>query len=252
MGLILWDNQPMDFNDLPLSSRIRLGFDVFLASAREKHGVRFLYDRLSWKSTNALVKIYCARHGWFGQVANDHLKFSGGCYACAKEERPIRKIWRTWFTFLERTQSIHGERYQYDRASWRGAKSPLRIHCQVHGWFEQRPYDHLRLTGCTKCGHVKNGLNGRLKRDDVILRFRKVHGDRYSYEKMVYETASRKLEIVCREHGSFFQSLGEHLAGHGCQRCSRRHRWTTAELLKTQSAYMGTSLLTSGRTTWVR
>lgn len=232
----------MEFNDLPILSRIRLGFDIFLASAREKHGDRFLYDRSSWKNTQEKVRIYCGAHGWFSQQPYDHLRKSG-CEACARQEMMRRKSQASLKKFLDKAAATHGGRYQYDPSSWRGHHSKVKIACPEHGWFEQIPRDHLRLSGCSKCGAIARGLDSRLSKRDVVSRFIAVHGDRYSYDNMVYEKTLVKVEIVCRQHGSFFQSVGEHLSGHGCQKCSKRHRWTTQEFIENSKSVHGDKFL---------
>jgi len=49
---------------------------------------------------------------------------------------------------------------------------------------------------------------------------RSVHGETYDYSKFVYTTLRIKGEIVCREHGSFFQNYGNHFFNRsGCPKC---------------------------------
>ena len=229
----------MNFNHLPINSRIRIGFDIFLFKAREKHGVRFLYDRSSWQGTNGKVRVCCSRHGWFEQVADDHLR-KQGCYKCAKEESWVRIRRRGWRKFIASAKLKYGDKYEYDATSWSGIKTKLRIFCPEHGWFTQVPFDHLKTTtGCTKCGHTHAGLAGRLSKEEVVNRLKAVHGGRYSYEKISYHGRREPLEIVCEIHGSFFQKFEEHEKGNGCQKCSKRHRWTTAEFISNSMATHG-------------
>lgn len=47
------------------------------------------------------------------------------------------------------------------------------------------------------------------------------HGDKYDYSKVSYIGANKKVEIVCPEHGSFWQGACSHLRGHGCPECKR-------------------------------
>ena len=57
-------------------------------------------------------------------------------------------------------------------------------------------------------------------KNELIKRFRKVHGMKYLYSKIAYEGYHSKLEIVCRKHGSFFQRPSNHIDGNGCYDCS--------------------------------
>ena len=37
--------------------------------------------------------------------------------------------------------------------------------------------------------------------DDIIGRFKGVHGDRYDYSKTVYNGSKQKVVVTCKEHG---------------------------------------------------
>lgn len=73
----------------------------------------------------------------------------------------------------------------------------------------------------------------RLHQDEVIRRFREKHGDRYDYSKFVYVTLRTKGEIVCRSHGSFWQTYGNHYfkTSH-CPKCA--HEKSTQKQRETQ------------------
>jgi hypothetical protein len=47
------------------------------------------------------------------------------------------------------------------------------------------------------------------------------HGSRYDYSRAVYTGVSKKVEIVCPEHGSFWQTPGNHYSGKGCKICGQ-------------------------------
>lgn len=48
------------------------------------------------------------------------------------------------------------------------------------------------------------------------------HGDLYDYSLVKYSNVKTKVEIVCREHGPFFQRPDTHLDGRGCPKCGAR------------------------------
>jgi hypothetical protein len=48
-----------------------------------------------------------------------------------------------------------------------------------------------------------------------------VHGNRYDYSNVCYESSSTKVSIICSLHGAFKQSPNKHLMGCGCSSCSR-------------------------------
>lgn len=47
-----------------------------------------------------------------------------------------------------------------------------------------------------------------------------IHSDRYDYFKVEYKNCYEKLEIICKLHGSFWQTPQVHLRGAGYQTCN--------------------------------
>lgn len=56
-------------------------------------------------------------------------------------------------------------------------------------------------------------------KDRAIFEFKKTHGEKYNYSLTDYRGAKQKVEIVCSEHGSFWQSPNDHKRGNGCPKC---------------------------------
>lgn len=46
------------------------------------------------------------------------------------------------------------------------------------------------------------------------------HGNKYSYDKVLYKNNYTKVVISCPIHGEFYQQPVDHLGGHGCPLCS--------------------------------
>ena len=59
----------------------------------------------------------------------------------------------------------------------------------------------------------------RFTTEEFIERAKTVHGDRYSYDKVMYVSAHKKVTITCSEHGEFSQVPATHLSGAGCRTC---------------------------------
>lgn len=62
-----------------------------------------------------------------------------------------------------------------------------------------------------------------------IEKARAVHGDRYDYDRVVYEHSKRKVFIFCGVHGYFLQTPTAHLNGSGCAKCSFDAKKLTAD-----------------------
>ena len=75
-------------------------------------------------------------------------------------------------------------------------------------------------------------MSKRKTTEEFIEQAKNVHGDKYDYSKVVYESGQKQVEIICRVHGSFFQRPLDHLHGHNCPHCSHRStRYTLEEFI---------------------
>lgn len=55
--------------------------------------------------------------------------------------------------------------------------------------------------------------------EEVIARFREVHGDKFDYSKVEYKGMTVDVCIICPIHGEFWQTPYGHLKGVGCKKC---------------------------------
>lgn len=62
-------------------------------------------------------------------------------------------------------------------------------------------------------------MSKQVTTEDFIKRARDVHGDRYDYSKSIYTGCEKDIEIICHEHGPFWQMPSNHLKGKGCRKC---------------------------------
>jgi hypothetical protein len=75
---------------------------------------------------------------------------------------------------------------------------------------------------------------------EVIEQFRAVHGDRYDYSQVVYSTSSKKVDVICLEHGVFSILPGHHVNGVGCRKCCFETQKTTkAEFVEKSKEHFG-------------
>lgn len=121
--------------------------------------------------------------------------------------------------FIKKAKEIHGDKYDYSLVDYKNAKTKVEIICPLHGKFEQIPYNHLSGKGCKECGHKENGRNRSITLEKFLEKAKIVHGDTYDYSKSKIENYKTKIEIICKVHGSFFQTPNNHLGGKGCKEC---------------------------------
>jgi len=209
-------------------------FDV--ARARAKHGDKYDYSNCKGGSTKTKVEIICPEHGLFLQSPEKHYSGSG-CPECKvldadrlKMEKQTTRYERMKTTFqqnfaarfIEKARIVHGEKYNYDLSEYTQAKCKIEIVCPEHGSFWQTVNSHLNGNGCPACQYAALSLSNSLTSSDFIAKATSIHGDKYDYSKVEYRTAKEKVEIVCLDHGSFWQQPNNHLSGNGCPECTSK------------------------------
>ena len=59
-----------------------------------------------------------------------------------------------------------------------------------------------------------------LNTEELIFKFKKVHGDNFDYSKVIFQGLTSKVIIICPDHGEFAQQPRLHLRGsNGCKTC---------------------------------
>lgn len=122
--------------------------------------------------------------------------------------------------FIEEASRVHNNYYDYSEAVFVNMSSKIRIICPEHGPIEHPVYNHLegrKPWCCTK-----------VSKNEYLDRFYKAHGDKYDYSKAVFSGCEDKIEIGCKEHGSFWQTPVAHWKQkQGCPKCAheRSGKW---------------------------
>ena len=125
--------------------------------------------------------------------------------------------------FIEKLQTLHGERYDYTMTHYLGASHPITFQCKTcKDFITKQPRVHITGTGCTKCF---SGHKNRATRTTQMFveEARAIHGDKYSYEKAEYKTCNDPILITCPKHGDFSLIATAHIGKHqnGCLLCSQ-------------------------------
>lgn len=247
------------------------------------HGDRYDYSKFHYEGAKKTSTIICKKHGEFVQSFDKH-KLGRGCVKCAREKPVHNKIDRQEFlsrcsndiianyvigdykgyrnkttvkclkhnvsyeqtpqsicrgsilcpeciksrkisqlsigidTFEKRAKEIHNGKYQYDIDYLPNLHTDINIKCPEHGWFKQEANNHLRY-GCRQCSYLERN-NGKNSIEDVLHKLSKVHSEyTYPYVEKEYVNVDSTITIICKKHGSFKQTYGNHVAGHGCRKC---------------------------------
>lgn len=204
------------------SNRKPIGFNEFVERSNKVHKNKYTYHEGTYSSFGDKTLITCNKHGDFWQNAQAH-SIGQGCPQCFNEKKgETRKI--SFSEFRKRAIEAHGNEYDYDDESYVNYTTKTRILCHKHGWFEQMPQKHIeRNQGCPKCKLEKQTERQLLVFDEVLKRFKNIHGDRYSYNESEYKGENHKIKIICPTHGEFWQTPLKHWSGQGCPKCNQSH-----------------------------
>lgn len=157
--------------------------------------------------------------------------------------------------FIHRAKDVHGDKYDYSLTEYKHSTKDVVIICPLHGPFRQKPSNHLTGHGCAKCAGAYSGRNSFLSIDKIgscpkhgkyniangcvdcfseefeekiaafVEEAMQVHGDRYDYTRVFFETRKDKVVISCEKHGVFRQRPSDHLKGQGCPECGKESKF---------------------------
>lgn len=125
---------------------------------------------------------------------------------------------------LQYCHKVHRYKYKYSiKHTKRNEDGVLMLaaKCPFHGAFSVQLFSHKSGTGCPVCDSVNP-----LSFEAVIELANKVHGKNnkpsiYKYTTPRVFREYDKLQIKCRYHGAFTQSVYAHLHGAGCPKCAK-------------------------------
>ena len=73
--------------------------------------------------------------------------------------------------------------------------------------------------------------------DQFIKEAIEIHGNKYDYSEVIYESAHTEVTINCPYHGAFKQVAREHLRGHGCFKCTFLYKDTNQFIEEAQEIH---------------
>lgn len=143
------------------SGRYLSSKDAFVEKARLIYGDKYDYSKVNYINNKTKVCIICPIHGEFWQRPNDHL--SGySCNRCANNYKLSTE------EFIEKAKLVHGDKFDYSKVEYNGAKEKVCIICSIHGEFWQIPNNHLNSSGCPICNsNIKSGMEEKV--NDILV-----------------------------------------------------------------------------------
>jgi very-short-patch-repair endonuclease len=137
-----------------------LGIDKFIKHATDIHGEKYNYDQAIYVNNRTKLQIYCKKcEKYFNQTPGDHINNKSGCFDCGHKSS-AQKISFTREKFIEKSISIFGNTYGYDRVNYKTMYIKVEIHCKkCNKYFSKLPVNHIHnKQGCPFCRMSKGEI----------------------------------------------------------------------------------------------
>lgn len=110
--------------------------------------------------------------------------------------------------------------YDYSEVEYVDMRTPVRIRCREHGWFEKSPLMFFKgKWGCGKCG--KKGKGTVAKPPEFWYQI--LGGMDCQVDLSTYGTMNSEVRIRCSVHGWWVSTMSRYLKGDACPSC--RSTW---------------------------
>lgn len=202
--------------------------EEFISQCKEVHNNKYDYNDSLYNGSAYPFTFKCTLHGEHTLKAGKHLS-GQGCPKCGVDDTKEKmKEWRkeqfSTAEFIEKSKSIHEDKFNYSKAEYINTYTELIIICPFHGESLIEPRHHYKGTGCYKCGREKSGksLTKKVELSDLVKQFKEIHGETFDYSHVTlddYIGGLTKIKINCKSHGVFEQEIRGHLNGNGCNKC---------------------------------
>lgn len=191
----------------------RLSQDEFIRRCVEKHGNAYDYSLVEFKGTQSKITIICNKCKQKSeQYATNHVR-GARCFNCYGKKRYNKD------SFADKANTIHSNKYSYEKVKYKNNRAKVEIVCLQHGSFHQAPTDHLQGKGCPDCAKYLRVKKSTMSFSLFEKRCRKEHRNKYDYDAESYTKTDNLVRIRCPKHGWFEQNAKAHLHGKGCKQC---------------------------------
>jgi len=219
--------------------------EEFIKQAKQFHGNKYSYSKTKYVDSTVKVEIVCKEHGSFWQKPSNHLGGKNykakGCPRCAGNYYK-----KTTEEVLEEIKETHGEKYDYSKVEYTGAKSKLEIICPRHGSFFKVKSDLVsKQQGCPSCSRSagqkkvrnrKRSKQATKKVSDAFFKKAKNLHRNLDFSNSVYTKMQEPIEVECISHGKYITTPESLLAGKNCSKCYydslKSPRYTTQEYIE--------------------
>lgn len=113
--------------------------------------------------------------------------------------------------------------YDFSNTEYINNKTKVSYNCLKHGLQKSYPFQLLNGNGCSKCGQERTAKSVRLTTELFIKKAKKIHGEKYCYDKVNYSGSLKKVSLKCNAcNTEFCQMANTHFRNDGgCPTCKK-------------------------------
>jgi hypothetical protein len=135
---------------------------------------------------------------------------------------------KTFEEWVKIANDVFNNKYTYNKIFKNEKYHFFEIVCDIHGIFTKKIQNHIKkVQGCPMCSKPS-----KLTKELFIIKAKKIHGEKYDYNDVMYINGNTKIKIKCKEHGVFEQLPTNHLQGQNCPICSNRHKISNDDFIE--------------------
>jgi hypothetical protein len=106
--------------------------------------------------------------------------------------------------FIKRCNTKHNSKYLYDKTVFTGTRSKVIVTCPQHGDFTVNADNHMRTSGCPKCGTISGAAHTTVRYDEFIKRVYDRGITHLMFNRDEYTNSRTPITVTCTKHGNTF------------------------------------------------
>lgn len=212
------------------------------------HNNKYIYTK-SKINGNSPVKIHCQEHNLIFKICpNEHM---GGkaCPKCNPDDAPVSDSESNSNTdsddsdpdirrrglptldkktkeFVKKCQKVYPN-LDFSKVVYTKRTAKVIIICPIHGKYKTIAKNLLKNGGqCQECIRTKGYTE-----EEFIEKCKEVHGNKYTYENIDYESMHKQINVTCAIHGQITVKASNFVRGSGCIKCAGCYQYTTEEYI---------------------
>ena len=168
------------------------------------------------------VDVFCRAHKFFGRSKLTNLMKNNPCKDCVVQKKVALSNQKI-IEELEEVRCKLPENISFDNQDALNAGiygKPFLAKCSEHGVIEtNRRLLKFSKYICKTCADIKCEHKNTVESKRKFLEYIENSNRDYDYSLVIFDSARKKVKIICKTHGVFLQTPRGHMKGYDCPKC---------------------------------